>query len=517
MNDAFPPADIVAAMNDPATFGGWFRGASWGGWRVVLKAAFAMPMSNKEIEFFRAIADRDPPRERVRELWCVCGRGAGKDSVASVIVAHTAAMFNRPKPVGTLAKLASVLRGGERALCMALACDRDQAKIVLGYTKSYFNEIPSLRAMVTRETQHGFELSNRVDVAIATNSFRSVRGRSILAVVLEECSFWKDETSSTPDEEVYAAVLPGLARISGSMLIGISSPYRKSGLLYRKFKEHYGRDSSDILVIRAPSMTMNPTLDRTIVERAIAEDPAKAKAEWLAEFRDDLSGWADLALIEAAVDYGVKVRPPRDGVSYFAFCDPSGGARDSFTCAITHNEGGVAVLDCVVEIRAPFNPDSAVAEIAGVLKSYRITRVVADRYAAQWPVAAFARNGFKLAHSDRDRSEIYLDALPLFTTGRVRLIENRKLVTQFAALERRTSPIGKDRVDHGRNGADDLCNSAAGAFIAAVERTGPRVHAIGVETYGSHPTHGYRSSPIGHDGWRPNRNPLIETNDASLW
>jgi hypothetical protein len=140
-----------------------------------------------------------------------------------------------------------------------------------------------------------------------------------------------------------------------------------------------------------------------------------------------------------------------------------------------------------------------------VLKSYRIIRVVADRYAAQWPVAAFARHGIKLAHSDRDRSEIYLNALPLFTTGRVRLIENRKLVTQFAALERRTSPIGKDRADHGRNGADDLCNSAAGALIAAVERTGPRVHAIGVETYGSRPTfgtpRGQRISNSQIDGW----------------
>jgi hypothetical protein len=38
-------------------------------------------------------------------------------------------------------------------------------------------------------------------------------------------------------------------------------------------------------------------------------------------------------------------------------------------------------------------------------------------------------------------------------------------VTQFAALERRTSPIGKDRFDHGPGGHDDLCNSAALAFV----------------------------------------------------
>ncbi len=57
--------------------------------------------------------------------------------------------------------------------------------------------------------------------------------------------------------------------------------------------------------------------------------------------------------------------------------------------------------------------------------------------------------------------------LPLFNSGRVRLLDNRKLVAQFAALERHTSSVGRDRIDHGPGGHDDLCNSAAGALIAA--------------------------------------------------
>jgi hypothetical protein len=60
-----------------------------------------------------------------------------------------------------------------------------------------------------------------------------------------------------------------------------------------------------------------------------------------------------------------------------------------------------------------------------------------------------------------------LDALPLFTSGRVRLLDSKRLVSQFAALERRTSSIGKDRVDHGPGGKDDLCNAAAGALVLA--------------------------------------------------
>ena len=168
---------------------------------------------------------------------------------------------------------------------------------------------------------------------------------------------------------MYRAIKPGLARMQGFMLIGISTPYRKAGLLYRMFKEHYGRDGDDVLVIRDPSITFNPTLDQAIIDQALAEDPAGAAAEWNAQFRDDISGWAPRELIEAAVDRGVLVRPPKPSIRYHAFCDPSGGQSDSFTCAISHNENGTAVLDCLVEIKAPFNPDAATAQIADVLKS----------------------------------------------------------------------------------------------------------------------------------------------------
>ena len=163
-----PAITLTEAMESPALFEPWFHGPSWAGWRAVLKAAFALPMTDEETAFFRRVAHRDPPKRRVKEAWFVCGRGAGKDSVASAIVAHAAALFDGE----------GKLRPGERAMVSCVACDRDQARIVLGYAKSYFDDIALLRNMVTRETAYGFELSNHVDVSVATNSHRSIRGRS---------------------------------------------------------------------------------------------------------------------------------------------------------------------------------------------------------------------------------------------------------------------------------------------------------------------------------------------------
>jgi hypothetical protein len=318
--------------------------------------------------------------------------------------------------------------------------------------------------MIERETSSGFELSNGVDIAIATNNFRAVRGRAVLAAILDEVSFYQSDSSTSPDVETYRALMPGLATLPGSMLIGISSPYRRAGLLHQKYKDHYGR-AGDVLVVKAPSILLNPTLDQSIIDQALIDDPAAAKAEWLGEFRDDVGGWLPSEVIEAAVDVGITVRPPRKDFRYVSFCDPSGGMRDSFTAAVAHLEENVAVLDCLVEIKAPFNPTEATATIAGVLKEYGLRNTVGDKYAAAWVTDGFARQGINYKHSERDRSAIYLDVMAAFTSGRVRLLDSRRMVAQFGNLERRTSPIGKDRVDHGPGGHDDLCNSAAGALV----------------------------------------------------
>jgi hypothetical protein len=151
--------------------------------------------------------------------------------------------------------------------------------------------------MVTRNTANGLELSNGVDIVVATNTFRAVRGRSIALAIFDEVAFWRDDRSAAPDSETYNAIVPGTITLPGSMLIGISSPHKKSGLLYDRWREHWGKDG-DVLVVRAPSTALNPTLNRKLIDAELERDPAKGRAEWLAEWRDDIANFIDRALIE---------------------------------------------------------------------------------------------------------------------------------------------------------------------------------------------------------------------------
>jgi hypothetical protein len=429
-----PVLSVVDAMNDPSLFQPWYRGASWNGWKGVLRGAFCLKMTEADKEFFRTVAEREPPTKQVKEIW-VCGaRRMGKDSVASVIAAHAALTFDKQH----------LLRPGERALVLCLATDRDQARICLNYIRAFFADIPMLKAMIVRETADGFELNNGVDVFVGTASFRAVRGRAIALVVLDEIAYFSSDNSANPDLEIYRALLPGLATLDGT-LIAISSPYRRTGLLWTKYKEHYGKESEDVLYLKSATRTLNPLIPQSLVDKAMAEDSAAAMAEWMGEFRSDLAGWISLETIENATDNDISVRAPSSMIQYVAFCDSSGGVKDSFTAAIAHAESGVAILDCLIEIKAPFSPAEAVAQIAGILKSYNLATIHGDRYAAGFTIDAFATHGVTYKASERDRSQIYVDALSMFNSGRIRLLDNKRLVTQLAALERKTSPGGRDR------------------------------------------------------------------------
>ena len=376
---------VSDVMNNKALLGPFFAGESWAVWRSVIKAMSAERMSAAEVEMFRSVAERDPPTQPVSEAVFIAGRGAGKDSIATLVATNIAITFDSKR---------SKLRPGEVAVVMLLAVDRAQAGVAFSYIRGYFEEVPALAKLVKHISDDSIELRNGCVVEVHTNSYRSVRGRSILCAIFDEVAFWRSEDSASPDVETAGAVAPGLGRIRGSMLILISTAHKRSGLLYQKWKDAYGRNDPNVLCVRGSTLQFNPTFDAKIIERQIASDPQLYRAEYLSEWRDDLSTFISRDLLEAAVDVGVLVRPPVDGVRSTLRSPIRAAARTtSFTLGIAHRDQDNAsvVLDLLFERHAPFNPSEVTAEIAALLKTYRCTRVVGDKYAARWVIEAFTK------------------------------------------------------------------------------------------------------------------------------
>jgi hypothetical protein len=161
--------------------------------------------------------------------------------------------------------------------------------------------------------------------------------------------------------------------------------------------------------------------------------------------------------------------------TYVAFTDPSGGSSDSFTLAVAHlSILRHAVLDAFLEKRPPFSPDSVVEEFAALLKSYRIATVVGDRYAGEWPRERFRVHGIEYRTSEKTKSEIYATFLVLVNSGRARIPGDKRLRAQLQSLERRSSRTGRDVIDHGVAGHDDIANAAAGALVLAASKIASR-------------------------------------------
>jgi hypothetical protein len=220
---------------------------------------------------------------------------------------------------------------------------------------------------------------------------------------------------------------------------------------------------------------LNPTIDQAIIDADMADDPAAARAEWMAEFRDDLADFISHEAVMACVEVGTRERPPQIGKHrYVSFTDPSGGSNDSMTCAIGHIEGDMIVVDCAREIVAPFDPESATDEFVNLFQSYGIKKTNGDRYAAAWVSQAFEKRNIEYVHSELPKSGLYQNLLPHLNSKTIKLLDHPRTINQIASLERRTARGGRDSIDHPQGSRDDAANAVAGLAYVAIDRT-PRL------------------------------------------
>jgi hypothetical protein len=267
-------------------------------------------------------------------------------------------------------------------------------------------------------------------------------------------------------------VRPSLLTTHGLLAV-ISSPYSRRGALWTAYRENFGPDGDPkILVAHGPSRDLNPELDQKKIDRAFEKDPVSAAAEYGAQFRSDIEGFVSTEAVDACVDRGVLERPYERRHFYAAFVDPSGGANDSFTLAIAHREGKSAVLDVVREIRPPFSPENTVVQFCALLRDYRITSVTGDRYSGEWVAEQFRKHGVLYEPSEKTKSELYAELLPLLNSRTAGLLDLPVLQRQLTGLERRTARSGKDSIDHAPGGRDDVANAVAGCLVLAEKACG---------------------------------------------
>jgi hypothetical protein len=462
---------ILEAINSPLLWQRWFKEpVTWANWRTFLAAFFALPLSPAELELFKRCTGRDQsPGEQCKEGWLICGRRGGKSMILALCAAWLSCFHD----------WRSFFSPGERGHIFVMATGVRQARVIRRYISALIAEVPTLARLIDRESDDQIDLTNGISIVVEPANFRTVRGYSIVAALLDEASFWRDdEFSASPDIEVLNALRPAMASVPGAILLVASSPYAQRGIVYNAFHRHFGR-SGPVLVWRADTRTMNPTISASFIAEEFEKDPVVAASEYgrdgTISFRQDIESFVSRAVIDACTVTGRHELPPRLGVNFIGAVDVAGGGGggDSFTLAVaSRSKEGVAVLDCVREVRPPFSPDAVVSEFATLLKTYRISKVVGDYYGGEWPIERFRAHGIVYEPSARPKSEVYQALLPLLNSGRVELLEIPRLGYQLQALERRVGRSGRDQISEAQGSHDDVCNAAALVLTRCVENSG---------------------------------------------
>jgi phage terminase large subunit-like protein len=215
--------DIIQALQDQNVFAPHFKGNSWDAWRVFLAALFGLPLTPDQHLLFKQFTGRTTaPTSPLREAWLVVGRRGGKSFVLAVVAVFLAC-FKDWKPY---------LGPGEVGTIMIIAKDRQQARAIKRFISGLLRETPMLAPMIEDETAESIRLRNRIVIEIHTASYRSTRGYTIIAALLDEIAIWEsDEFAAEPD--VDDAIKPVMLTVPGSVLLCASSPHARRGA-YRK-------------------------------------------------------------------------------------------------------------------------------------------------------------------------------------------------------------------------------------------------------------------------------------------
>jgi terminase large subunit-like protein len=325
---------ILDAMTDKELFRKTFRKPllgrdSWASWKVFLSALFALPMSAEQKQiYFRHTKRTDFPAKPFRECFVIAGRRSGKSVIAALVAVFTACFVDHSES----------LAPGERGIVMVLSSDRRQAKIIFNYILALL-QVPLLKGLIEAERKESIDLTNGITIQIQTASYRAVRGFTIVCAVADEIAFWADFDTggSNPDFAILESIRPAMLTVPKALLLCISSPYARRGVLWHAYNNFFGI-VSDTLVWQGPSGEMNPTLPASEIAKAYKKDPISASAEFGALFREDSNEFISLAMVMDRTARTVTQRSYDETKRFYAFTDPSGGKGDSAVLAIAHFE-----------------------------------------------------------------------------------------------------------------------------------------------------------------------------------
>lgn len=451
--------------------------------QVALQSLYGLPIEQSEMDIWNAqqgganFDDLGYVKEitkqieyipkKYSEAWMVVGRRGGKtDKFASTIVAYEACFGGHEEFVTR----------GQKAFIFQVAQDLRNAQHALHFIFAAIEESPVGKTLLDGPpVRDEIRLKNNIIIKCVPCTLKAVRGFACPVSVFDEVGVWYQESdSANPDYEIYRAIKPAQIQFPNRLMVGISSPYNKSGLLYKYYEA--GTDGKNapfsdrkqfrnIIVIHSPTASMgNKLVTKESLEEERDRDAKAFERECLAVFQDSISGFLDGKLLREAISMNVLEREPLpDRYSYVASIDPA-FKHDAFGFTVFHlDEDGNVVQDCVRRYKPlkgrPLNPDAIFSDIEPILRSYGIVVIYSDQYHLESLQQLAMRYGFVIEgvpFKATNKAAIYGSMQQLLGQHRLKLLDHSECLKELRMLEKKLTQGGVVQISAPSGQYDDL-------------------------------------------------------------
>lgn len=240
-----------------------------------------------------------------------------------------------------------------------------------------------------------------------------------------------------------------LRLLGGCQLWHIGSPWAPYGPAYETVTAHLGKPSPARVVVRAPAYDMNPvywTPERCA--EAKATDPEAYRTDVLAEFASPEEALFSSESVDRCTRRTQVIVTSKPGNTYYAAMDPA-TRGNGWTLAVATREAGKTIVvradEWIGTRDEPLDPGDVLAEIAGILASYRVMSVDTDQAMGDALIKLGRQVGLRLhpwTLNATQRTQRYLAIRTRMDSNELELPPVPRLRTDLLHLRKRVSPGG---------------------------------------------------------------------------
>ena len=424
---------------------------------VVLRSIYGLPLDDKQLEIYQQLTGNkkefEPGQTKIETILALGGR-SGKSLMASIIGIYEA----------TRDKWKKYLNKGEAGYVVIVATRQKQAEQIIGANcLRMLENAPLLKGLIKDSTQSEITLKNGMKILSLPSSSTAGRGLPTICIIFDEIAHFYNEGVKA-DENIFNSLIPRMAQFPDAKIIMISTPSAKQGLFWNYFDQ--GFQVPGRFTAQAPTIFMNPLVNKSFLEREKKRDIDNYNREFLAQFSEKVEAFFPYDLVVNSLKLAGDL-PYKEGIIYYPGIDASGLAgRDKFSLAISHKQGKDVYVDLVRSWNLS-DPDPIMKDIKELSKIYHFNSISIDRYARGWVQNALQKIGL-IVHTRPNLAEIYVNLKSLMLGNNLYLPDNPGIKKAFLNTQayfgrNNALSIAHERTDEGH--ADEADAIATSIFL----------------------------------------------------